>query len=90
MEKSICLITGRFILGLLYGVFFSPVWSIFFVRTRLPKDRALKISWLLPDKELGDGLKIIGDDSCTLVKASLIYKTKNFVLYTIMMTTCLS
>jgi hypothetical protein len=60
----------------------SPLWIEDFVfELHYPKDPAMKIWWLLPGKDVGDGLRIIADDSDTLVMASLVHKIKNFVLY---------
>lgn len=46
-----------------------------------PKKRRLKVYWLLPRKELADGLRIVSSDVGTLVMASVVHKMKNFVLY---------
>ncbi|KAK3146657.1 hypothetical protein QOZ80_3BG0269560 [Eleusine coracana subsp. coracana] len=40
-----------------------------------------KVYWLLPDKTLADGLRIMESDADTLAMSSIVNKIKNFVLY---------
>lgn len=41
----------------------------------------LKVYWLLPGKELSDGLRIISSDEDTLVMHSVANKRKTFLLF---------
>jgi hypothetical protein len=65
---------SRLTLGLLYG------YRIFY-SNYTPNNRVMKNCWLLSGKDLGGGLRIITDDSNTLVMTSLVHKMKNFVIY---------
>jgi hypothetical protein len=41
----------------------------------------MKVFWLLPGKNLSNGLRLIWSDTDTMVMSSLVHKFKNFVLY---------
>jgi len=44
-------------------------------------DERLSVYWLLPGKDLSDGLRIVASDEDTLVMRSVADKVKNFELY---------
>ena len=46
-----------------------------------PKSEAIKIYWLLPGKDLSDGLIIISEDKDTMVMASVVNRHRNLVVY---------
>ena len=46
-----------------------------------PKNPNLKMYWLLPRKDISDGIRLIFSDSDTLVMASLVGRVRTFVLY---------
>ena len=46
-----------------------------------PKNSNMKVFWLLPGKNLSNGLRLIWSDTDTMVLSSLVYKFKNFVMY---------
>ena len=46
-----------------------------------PKSEAIKIYWLLPGKDLSDGLIIISEDKDTMVMASVVNRYRNLVVY---------
>jgi len=45
------------------------------------KSTSCKVFWLLPGKDLADGLRILSSDADTLVMMSIVHKFKEFVLY---------
>lgn len=60
----------------------SPLWFDDFIEqlgyTKTPE---LKMYWLLPGKELADGLRIISTDSDTNLMCSVVDKVKRLVVY---------
>jgi len=60
----------------------SPVWfnELLFMLHYL-KNPNLKMYWLLPGKDISDGIRLIFSDSDTLVMASLVGRVRTFVLY---------
>ena len=51
----------------------SPLWFDDFVEEHgYDKTERLRIYWLLPGKELADGLRVISSDSDTLVMVSIV------------------
>jgi len=61
-------------------------WSPLFIeqlvfKLHYPKNPNMKVFWLLPDKNLSNGLRLIWSDTDTMVMSSLVHKFKNFVLY---------
>lgn len=60
----------------------SPLWIDDFVeQLHYQKNEALKVYWLLPGRDLSDGLRVVSSDSDTLVMVSVVNKVKNYVLY---------
>jgi len=64
------------ILGLHFGL-----RIFFFEELHYPKSAAFKIYWLLPGKDLSDGLRIIAEDKDTMVMASVVNRHRNLVVY---------
>jgi len=61
-------------------------WSPLFIeqlvfKLHYPKNPNMKVFWLLPGKNLSNGLRLIWSDTDTMVMSSLVHKFKNFVLY---------
>jgi hypothetical protein len=61
-------------------------WSPLFIeqlvfKLHYPKNPKMKVFWLLPGKDLSNGLRLIWTDTNTMVMSSLVHKLKNFVLY---------
>jgi hypothetical protein len=46
-----------------------------------PKNKAMKVYWLLPGLTFQHGLREVSSDADTIMMASLVHKVKNFVLY---------
>ncbi|KAL6845716.1 hypothetical protein ACP4OV_024291 [Aristida adscensionis] len=60
----------------------SPLWfDDFVVQLGHEKTNSLKFYWLLPGRTLADGLRIIAEDSDTLVMASMVDRYKNLVYF---------
>lgn len=59
----------------------SPVWFDELFMLHYPKNPKMKMYWLLPGKEMLDGLRLIISDSDTLVMASVVGRVRKFVLY---------
>ena len=60
----------------------SPLWLDQFVEDLgYLRTGNLKIYWLLPGKEIADGLRIIVSDSDTNVMAAVVDRFKNLVVY---------
>ncbi|CAN6164305.1 unnamed protein product [Urochloa humidicola] len=60
----------------------SPLWLDQFVEDLgYLRTGNLKIYWLLPGKEIADGLRVIVSDSDTNMMASVVDKCKNLVIY---------
>lgn len=60
----------------------SPLWFDDFVeQLNYLASYTLKIYWLLPGKDLSDGLRVISSDGDTLVMSSMVKKVKKFVVY---------
>ncbi|CAN6299512.1 unnamed protein product [Urochloa humidicola] len=60
----------------------STLWIYDFVeQLDYLKNTTLKVYWLLPGKDLLDGLTIVCSDSDALVMMAVVEKVKNYVLY---------
>jgi hypothetical protein len=60
----------------------SPLWFEDFMKQLGYTDLAsLKVYWLLPGKELADGLRIVTNDLDTNAIASVVGKVKTLVVY---------
>jgi len=60
----------------------SPLWFDDFVEELgYDKTERLRIYWLLPGKELAEGLRVISSDSDTRVMVSVVDRVKNLVVY---------
>ncbi|CAN6164102.1 unnamed protein product [Urochloa humidicola] len=65
----------------------SETWAFFCIEEMIVslgygmKSGRLKVLWLLPGKDLSDGLRIISSDDDTVVMKQITHKLKNFVLY---------
>ncbi|CAN6304667.1 unnamed protein product [Urochloa humidicola] len=60
----------------------SPLWFDDFIeQLGYEKTRIMQIYWLLPGKEIADGLRVIISDSDTNVMVSVVDRIKNLVVY---------
>lgn len=60
----------------------SPLWfEDFNEQLHYPKNPNLHVYWLLPRKEMIDGLRLISTDLDTLVMSSIVDRCQTFVLY---------
>lgn len=64
----------------------ADTWSLlwfndFVEQLGYQKDERLKFYWLLPEKTLADGLRILAEDRDTNAMAAFVGKFKNFVVY---------
>lgn len=63
----------------------AECWSYFWIDKFIMKlgyglcDHEFKVYWLLPGKDLSDGLRIIASDEDTLVMRAVADKVKNMV-----------
>jgi len=60
----------------------STLWlDDFLEQLNYLKSSTCKVYWLLPGKDLSDGLRIVSCDADTLVMMSVVHKFSQFVLY---------
>ena len=60
----------------------SPLWFDDFIeQLGYERNQSMRIYWLLPGKDLADGLRVIANDSDTNVMVSVVDRVKNLVLY---------
>jgi len=60
----------------------SPLWFDDFIeQLGYERNQSMRIYWMLPGKDLADGLRVIANDSDTNVMVSVVDRVKNLVLY---------